>query len=86
MCIHTRAPGFSCSAISASPDRGTDISREVCRTVARAIEECRGPGVVVFAGDVFDLRDGTDVDVGAARAPAARVGARGRSSPATTTG
>jgi hypothetical protein len=40
----------------------TDISREVCRSVAKAIEECRGPGVVVFAGDVFDLRDGTDVE------------------------
>ena len=40
----------------------TDITREVTRTVARAIEECRGPGVVVLAGDVFDLRDGTDVD------------------------
>src|SRR4051812_7813037 len=44
----------------ASP--GTDISREVCRSVARAIEECRGPGAIVFAGDTFDLRDGTDVD------------------------
>ena len=40
----------------------TDISREVCRSVARAIEECRGPGAIVFAGDMFDLRDGTDVE------------------------
>ena len=40
----------------------TDITREVTRTVARAIEECRGPGTIVFAGDVFDLRDGTDVE------------------------
>src|SRR5689334_25313430 len=40
----------------------TDISRKVCRSVARAIEEARGPGAVVFAGDLFDLRDGTDVD------------------------
>src|SRR5438067_1825071 len=40
----------------------TDITREVTRTVARAIEECRGPGVVVLAGDVFDLRDGTEVE------------------------
>ncbi len=40
----------------------TDISREVTRTVARPIEECRGPGVVVLAGDVFDLRDGTDIE------------------------
>ena len=30
--------------------------------MARAIDECRGPAAVVFAGDVFDLRDGTDVD------------------------
>jgi lysylphosphatidylglycerol synthetase-like protein (DUF2156 family) len=41
---------------------GTDISREVCRSIARAIDECRGPAVVVFAGDAFDLRDGTDVE------------------------
>ena len=27
-----------------------------------SIDECRGPAVVVFAGDVFDLRDGTDVE------------------------
>ena len=40
----------------------TDISREVCRSVARAIEECRGPATIVFSGDVFDLRDGTDVE------------------------
>ena len=40
----------------------SDISREVCRSVARAIEECRGPGAIVFAGDMFDLRDGTDVE------------------------
>src|SRR6266576_7238810 len=40
----------------------TDITREVTRTVARAIEECRGPGVVVLAGDVFDLRDGTAIE------------------------
>src|SRR6476661_421306 len=40
----------------------TDITREVTRTVARAIEECRGPGVVVLAGDAFDLRDGTEVE------------------------
>jgi lysylphosphatidylglycerol synthetase-like protein (DUF2156 family) len=41
---------------------GSDLTREVCRAVARAIDECRGPAVVVFAGDVFDLRDGTDVE------------------------
>lgn len=43
---------------------GNDLSREASRTVARAIEECRGPAVIVFAGDMFDLRrDGRpDVD------------------------
>jgi hypothetical protein len=40
----------------------TDISREVCRSVARAIDECRGPAAVVFAGDTFDLREGADID------------------------
>ena len=40
----------------------TDMSREVCRSVARAIDECRGPAAVVFNGDTFDLRDGTDID------------------------
>ena len=34
---------------------GTDISREVTRTIAHAIEGCRGPAVIVFAGDTFDL-------------------------------
>ena len=47
----------------------TDITREVTRTVARAIEECRGPGVIVLAGDVFDLRDGTDIDSALAAHP-----------------
>ena len=47
----------------------TDITREVTRTVARAIEECRGPGVVVLAGDVFDLRDGTDIESALAAHP-----------------
>jgi lysylphosphatidylglycerol synthetase-like protein (DUF2156 family) len=38
---------------------GTDISREIARTVAPAIEGCRGPGVVILNGDTFDLlRDG----------------------------
>ncbi len=38
---------------------GNDISREASRAIARAIEECRGPAVIVFAGDMFDLlRDG----------------------------
>ena len=38
---------------------GTDVSREVARTIAHAIEGCRGPAVVLFAGDTFDmLREG----------------------------
>lgn len=38
---------------------GTDISREVARTIAHAIEGCHGPATIVFAGDTFDmLRDG----------------------------
>src|SRR5438105_14429862 len=38
---------------------GNDVSREASRALARAIEECRGPAVIVFAGDMFDLlRDG----------------------------
>ena len=47
----------------------TDITRDVTRTVARAIEECRGPGVVVLAGDAFDLRDGTDIESALAAHP-----------------
>src|SRR5882672_7848688 len=47
----------------------TDITREVTRTVARAIEDCRGPGVVVLAGDVFDLREGTDIESALASHP-----------------
>jgi lysylphosphatidylglycerol synthetase-like protein (DUF2156 family) len=34
---------------------GTDITREVARTIAHAIEGCRGPAAIVFAGDTFDL-------------------------------
>jgi lysylphosphatidylglycerol synthetase-like protein (DUF2156 family) len=38
---------------------GTDSSREVARAIAHAIEGCRGPAVIVFAGDTFDmLREG----------------------------
>jgi lysylphosphatidylglycerol synthetase-like protein (DUF2156 family) len=38
---------------------GTDTSREASRAIARAIVDCRGPGVVILAGDTFDfLRDG----------------------------
>jgi lysylphosphatidylglycerol synthetase-like protein (DUF2156 family) len=48
---------------------GTDTSREVTRTIAHAIEGCRGAAVIVFAGDTFDLlREGRpepDVALGA---------------------
>ena len=38
---------------------GTDVSREVARAIAHAVEWCRGPAVIVFAGDTFDmLREG----------------------------
>ncbi len=38
---------------------GTDITREISRTIAHAIESCHGPAVIVFAGDTFDmLREG----------------------------
>ena len=40
----------------------SDCSKEVMRMVARAIEDCPGPGVVVLAGDAFDLRDDGDVE------------------------
>ena len=50
---------------------GTDASREASRAVARAIEECRGPCIVVFDGDVFDLvREGRpDLDAALAAHP-----------------
>src|SRR3954467_9257247 len=34
---------------------GTDIARDATRTFAKELEECRGPGVVVLAGDTFDM-------------------------------
>src|SRR6516165_6244887 len=34
---------------------GTDASREASRAIARAVEEVGGPGVIVLAGDTFDL-------------------------------
>src|SRR5580765_4103044 len=38
---------------------GTETSREVVRAIAHAVERCRGPAVIVFAGDTFDmLREG----------------------------
>ena len=48
---------------------GTDTSREVARTIAHAVEGCRGPAVVVFAGDTFDmLREGRPDPEGALNA------------------
>ena len=48
---------------------GTDTSREVARTIAHTIESCRGPAVVVFAGDTFDmLREGRPDPEGALNA------------------
>ena len=47
----------------------TDVAREVERVVARAIDECKGPAVVVFAGDAFDLRAGIDVRAAFAASP-----------------
>src|SRR5207302_2688310 len=45
------------------------------RALARAIEECRGPAVIVFAGDMFDLlRDGR-VDLDGALAAHPRLAA-----------
>src|SRR5436305_577528 len=43
---------------------GTDASREASRALARAIEDFGGPGLVVLAGDTFDLlREGRpDID------------------------
>src|SRR5689334_2815908 len=34
---------------------GSDASRDASRAVARAVEEFGGPGVIVLAGDTFDL-------------------------------
>ena len=46
----------------------TDTSREASRAVGRAIGDLQGPATLVFAGDMFDLRDGraqVDVALGA---------------------
>ena len=57
-----RAPGRWCSATSGSPTpRPTSPARCADRSPARS-RSAAGPAVVVFAGDVFDLRDGTDVE------------------------
>src|SRR5262249_2641667 len=47
----------------------SDLAREIGRVVARALDECRGPAVVVFAGDTFDLRNGVDVHTAFAASP-----------------
>ena len=46
--------------LSLRPD---DAAREASRTIARPIEECRGPAIVVLAGDMFDLLSETRVDI-----------------------
>src|SRR5215467_3180561 len=52
---------------------GTDASREASRALARGIEDFRGPGVVVLAGDVFDLGRERRPDVDAALAAHPRL-------------
>jgi len=54
---------------------GTDASREASRAIARAVEEFRGPGVVVLAGDVFDLVRHGRPDIDAALAAHPRLAA-----------
>src|SRR5262249_35087276 len=54
---------------------GSDASREASRALARGIEDCRGPGVVVLAGDVFDLGRERRPDVDAALAAHPRLAA-----------
>ena len=51
---------------------GTDATREVTRTVARALEDFRGPAVLVLAGDTFDLLRDARPDPDAALAAHAR--------------
>jgi lysylphosphatidylglycerol synthetase-like protein (DUF2156 family) len=51
---------FADLRLSSRPD---DTAREASRTVARPIEECRGPAIVVLSGDTFDLLDETRVDL-----------------------
>src|SRR5262245_57670003 len=61
---------FVCADLRMLPG-GTDESREASRALARPLEEWRGPGVVVFAGEMFDLlREGRpDVDAALAAHP-----------------
>jgi lysylphosphatidylglycerol synthetase-like protein (DUF2156 family) len=54
---------------------GTDISREVSRTIAHVLEGCRGPAVIVFAGDTFDLLCDGQPDPEAALAAQPRLAA-----------
>jgi lysylphosphatidylglycerol synthetase-like protein (DUF2156 family) len=57
----------------------TDLSREIARTVAHAIEACRGPATIVFAGDTFDLLPESRPDPDAALAAHARLASALRS-------
>src|SRR5690348_11701399 len=61
---------FVCADLRMVPG-GTDESREASRALARPLEEWRGPGIVVFAGEMFDLlREGRpDVDAAPAAHP-----------------
>lgn len=57
----------------------TDLSREIVRTVAHAIEGCRGPATIVFTGDAFDLLGDGRPDTDAALAAHARLASALRS-------
>ena len=58
-CPSPAAGGCWCSRISAWRPAGPTRRATQARAIARPIEECRGPAVLVLAGDVFDfLRDG----------------------------
>ena len=52
---------------------GTDVSRDATRPIAHAIDDCRGPAVVVFAGDTFDMLRETRPDVDGALAAHPRL-------------
>ncbi len=54
---------------------GSDASRDASRAVARAVEEFGGPGVIVLAGDTFDLLREGRPDIEAALVGHARLAA-----------
>jgi lysylphosphatidylglycerol synthetase-like protein (DUF2156 family) len=57
----------------------TDLSREIARTLAHAVEGCRGPATIVFAGDTFDLLQESRPDPNAALAAHPRLASALRS-------